>query len=194
MVQVLSHNSRDLTGWRIGASGRVFSAGSWRHPNGVWSMQDEVEEEEASDILEDLSEDDGQALLSELEARKVRAGKHETLLRDEALRAQERSAVAQERIAQIMAKRTASQIPAAQKLAGRLNALPQGESIEVKCAGDRERTFTRNERGLAVVFFKQGGRVPWSLPCTEHEIAGLLAGTMKVTYWKRTNRANVGPV
>lgn len=193
MIQILTHDTKGTTGWRIDGA-QVFSEGRWRHPNGMWSVTDEVHFEDAADVFEDLEEEDAQALLNELDAREERARLHTELAREQERQAQENARIAREKITAIHDRKEAAKISDARELFEKLRSLPAEETLEVECADGRKRSFARNHRGPCVVFFKKGGYVPWMLPCTESQAAGLIAGTKKVVYWKRTNRALIESV
>jgi|SaaInlStandDraft_4_1057021.scaffolds.fasta_scaffold65561_2 hypothetical protein len=193
MIFLLTHNTKGTTGFRF-TGGQVFSEGRWRHPNGMWTLEDEVEEEEIEDIIEELSISDGEALRSELAAFHERCERHRQHALEQESLSQENARLAREKIARIQDAQTDTKLSDAQDLARHLRAIPRGQDLEIECAGGRKRKFACTDRGPSVVFYKKGGRVPWMLPCTERQLAGLMAGTMKVVYWKRTNRAAIEAV
>jgi len=163
MIQILRSTRNNAVGWRFGEEGQVFQGGQLRHDNGQWEIESEFDE--ASDALDILDEEDGDALIHAIEAAEAEDA------RLEAAKSERQS-------------NNAAELEAFIKL---LESDTQGRTLKWGAKRFKRDSFGR----ILYIFRKKGGYRDWLFPVGRDDLRGLLAGTHELRYQIGTNSARI---
>tara|TARA_R110000824_G_scaffold399450_1_gene604921 strand:- start:805 stop:1350 length:546 start_codon:yes stop_codon:yes gene_type:complete len=172
VIQILTNTRTEAHGWRLGEHGRVYSGGKWRALNGMWELEEELGTDEADEALDYLSEADAGLLLSELQAAADRAAKGGEMkqLTEEATEKAARAKWAELKVQMSKDHR-------------------RPHTVATYSGSRLKQTFAFAYGAMNVVYVKRGGSVQWLLAVTDEQAVALLAGTMKLVYWKNSNQS-----